>query len=567
LSKVRERFIIGVVKATIPSIGIVILGVVLFVKITSPFIRKLERDNEAYQAMYTERKKIQKDLEESEQRFRCFYEGAFEGIAITSNERVIDVNDRLVNMYGYDRSDIIGHPIQDFIHEDDHELVIKNVRRKTERPYELKGLTKSGEVIHFEVCGKQATYEGMPVRVTAIHDITDWKKAQEEIRSLQDVRSRKSKLEAIGNFAAGIAHDFNNALTPIIGNCDVMLHQMRDSHPCRKNVMEILSAAETASLLVHRILSFTRREKARPELVVLRLPGCLEEAFNFLRSIIPTSISMTMDIDPKLELVCANDVTIRQILMNLCKNSAQAMKNEEGSINISVSNEEILVERYGLSKGKYVKIEVEDDGEGMPPEVVERALDPYFTTKGMGEGTGIGLSVVNGIVNNYGGYIRIYSEVGRGTRVVLYIPAVIDEEDEEVAECVLDEEIIEGDGEHILLVDDEPLVINVSAEMLRLLNYRVTPMTNSVEALKMFFRNPHEYDVLLTDLTMPSMTGTVLISEVKKIRRDLPIILCSGLGSNGKHALDVYGEKAQYLTKPVTRRGYAAALAKVLGKS
>lgn len=564
IKAIQHRFIEGAVVSMAPAFLAMIVAVVVFWRLISPVLKELEEDIEVQRKLKEDKEKIRKELEESEGRFRCFYEGAFEGIAITSKDKILDVNDQLVKLYKCSREDMIGEDITKFVLEEDHQLVRNHRNAEDPIPYEHRGVRPDGSVVYIEVCGQRATYKGKPVRVTTIHDLTAVKKATGVMQLLNAHQRRVSKLEAIGDFASGIAHDFNNALTPIVGSCDIMLHTMSEDNECRKNVLQILAASETAGLLVHRIQMFTSSDVSTDKLVALRLPGCLREAFDFVRSMTPASVTMSMHIDVGLYAVMASDVTIRQILMNLCKNAAQAM-DDKGSITIEACNDEIHVERYGVTKGKYVRLTVEDTGKGMSPETLERALDPYFTTKKIGEGTGIGLSVVNGIVDSYGGLVRLYSEEGRGTRVVIYIPA-LDMEGKEVKECKIYDPIPMGHGERILLVDDEEMIISTSTAILESLGYAVTAFTSSIAALSEFQENYYEYDVVVTDLTMPEMTGLLLIKEITKLRSDIGIVLCSGLGSNGKYMREVFGNNVgAYIDKPVTRRGYGEVLAKVLG--
>jgi CheY-like chemotaxis protein len=274
---------------------------------------------------------------------------------------------------------------------------------------------------------------------------------------------------------------------------------------------------------------------------------------------------MNMHVDKDVNVVMATDITIRQILMNLVKNSIQAMPLEEGIIDINVSNDIILIERFGLSKGNYVKIEVEDNGNGMSPEILERAIDPYFTTKKEGIGSGIGLSVVSSIVQGYNGFVRLYSEEGKGTKVVIYLPSVVEEKDMRFDECRLDD-ISNGNGEKILLVDDEKIVIDVVVSVLKSLNYKVEFFLNSSEAFKEFVKRPDDFDVVITDLTMPEMTGVTLINEIRGLRPEQKIILCSGLGSNGNIKEKIPGKVVAYLTKPVSRSDYAKVLSRILNE-
>lgn len=355
-----------------------------------------------------------------------FFDAAFEGIAISKEGRFIDGNDRFVDMFGYSRNEMINMPITNFVYKDDQDLVIKNMRNNYTEPYEHRCVHRDGSIRYVEVHGHQVCYQGGIVRITAINDITDRKKVEEEIRKLNFRQNQISKLEAIGSFAEGIAHDFNNALQPIIGNCDLIIQDMDDRDKCKrhyKNLMGVLEAAEIAKLFISKIHDFARKDKSTKPIKSLDLTYCFQETFDFLRSMIPKSIRMEMDIDDELYFVKVDDITIKQILMNLCKNSSQAMPNKIGVISINVNNKEIESEKYELPKGKYIRIIIKDDGVGMTPEVMERAFDPYFTTKEEGEGIGIGLSVVNKIILNYGGYTHLYSEVNKGTKVSIYIPA------------------------------------------------------------------------------------------------------------------------------------------------
>jgi PAS domain S-box-containing protein len=358
---------------------------------------------------------------------RWFFDAAFEGIAITKDGVFIDGNDRFFNMFGYSKNDMIDLPIKKFVYKDDQDLVYKNIKNNYTEPYEHRCIHKDGSMRYVEVHGHQVNYQGGIVRITAINDITNRKKNEEEIRILNFRQSQISKLEAIGSFAEGIAHDFNNALQPIIGNCELIIHDMDDRDKCKKHykrLTNILEAAETAKLFVNRIHDFTHKDKDVKTIKSLDLTHCFQETFNFLRSMIPKSIKMEMNIDDELYFVKVEDTTIKQILMNLCKNSFQAMPDKKGMISINVNNKEFELEEYGIPKGKYVRIKIKDDGIGMTPEVMKRAFDPYFTTKKKEDGVGIGLSVVNKIILEYSGYMHLYSEVNKGTKVSIYIPII-----------------------------------------------------------------------------------------------------------------------------------------------
>jgi PAS domain S-box-containing protein len=566
LKKIRSRFIIGAMMAIAPAVGIVLVGILFFVRVTSPVIHSLEIENALNKKNMEDKTKIKEEYESLISNVPgMIYRGEHDWSArIMSGAKLISgFNEEEINAREDHWLSVVHPEDREKVYDDAAILKSKDVNVV----HEYRIIAKNGETRWVEDHKTALRGRGVGKEVIGIlFDITERVKAKVELNRLHKYERQKSKMEAIGNFASGIAHDFNNALTPIVGNCDIMLHDLPDDAPCRKNILQILAASETATLLVHRMQSFARGNGSIDKLVPLRLPHCLEEAYDFLRSMTPSSIQMEMNIEPGIPIVSATDVTIRQILMNICKNSAQSMRGLGGKIRIDVSTDEILVERYGISKGKYVKIEVEDNGRGMTSDTLERALDPYFTTKKVGDGMGIGLSVVHGIIDRYDGFIRIYSEVDRGTRVVIYIPAIVEAEGA-IVECSIDDPIPLGNGERILLVDDEDMIVSTGTSILESLNYVVTGFNSSVDALREFCKHPQKYDILVTDLTMPHMTGIILIREIKKIKPEIKIVLCSGLGSNGKYAYEVFGDSiGAYVTKPVTRRGYGNVLAKIINQ-
>jgi PAS domain S-box-containing protein len=369
--------------------------------------------------------KSKKKIIEKNDRLQIFFDTAFEGIAITKEGKFIDGNDRFFDMFGYTKEEMINMPVKNLVHKDDLALVQKRMREGYSEPYKHKCIHKNGSVRFVEVHGRTIKHKGEILRLTAIHDITYSKKHEEDRIKLKYHQNQISKLELIGSFAGGIVHDFNNALLPIIGNCDIILYEMnRDTEGCqvhKKNIMSIMQAAETAKTLVNRIQSFAR--KNGEEQLALNLSDCIKESFAFLKVMIPKEVEVELNIETTSEMVMANEVTIKQILMNLCKNSVQSMQdNKKGKISINVTNKKFDKKQFEISKGEYIKIEIIDNGKGMSPKVMERAFDPYFTTKK--EGTGIGLSIVGRIIRNYHGFIRLYSKVNKGTLVIIYIPVL-----------------------------------------------------------------------------------------------------------------------------------------------
>lgn len=556
------RFMKGAIFTTTPALVLVLVGMFFFWRTANHLIGKLREDNERYKRTVREVDQGNKDLAESEQRLQCFFDAAFEGIVITEAGEFIDCNKHFAKMFGYTVDEITGMPVADLVYPDDLPLVRKNIAEEYSKPYEHRSVHKDGTIVHCEVHGQMSFLKGRTVRITAIHDLTERVKNAEAIRELHERKRHATKMEAIGNFAAGIAHDFNNTLTPIIGNCDLLMLKLANDDLGRDNVLKILGSAETATLLVKRIQTFVRKDDNIESIVPLKVDACVNEAFEFLRSIVPASIEMEMFLEEELGLVTITDVMIRQILMNLVKNSVHAMEDNEGRIYIDVSNEKIMVSRFGLEPGQYLKLEVEDNGCGMPEEVLERALDPYYTTKDE-EGTGLGLAVVHGILDNHGGIVHLQSSEGSGTKATIYLP-IMEAGSESGDYCEIESPIVMGNGQRILFVDDERNIVDMAGHILTSLNYQATCFTDSVKALEKFRQNPKSYDVLMTDMTMPEISGITLLQEIKNINPEIKVVLSSGLGIAGRSRADLYSDLINfYLQKPVTRREYARVLSEI----
>ena len=556
---INMRFVQGAITAILPAVLLVLLGSYYFYRTTNHIVKRLRSDNLRFRRMAEELKAANKDLGESEQRLQCFFQAAFEGIVITEDEIFIDCNQRFADMFGYTVKEIIGMKIMELVYPDDCAMVTKHIQEEYLESYEHRSIHKNGSIIHCEVHGQTGYLKGKKVRITAIHDLAERVRRIQATKELAARKRQTSKMEAIGNFASGIAHDFNNTLTPIIGNCDLLLLKTDKDDERYENINKIYAAAETAHLLVKRIQIFTRKDPAPAEIIPLKVDACIEEAFEFLRSITPTSIHMEMNMEPNLGLVSTTDVMIRQILMNLVKNAAHAIGEDQGTIKIDVSNDIIRVERFGLVTGEYVKIDIEDNGCGMPEEVLEQALDPYYTTKDE-EGTGLGLAVVQGILESHKGLIHLQSDEGLGSKVTIYLPVINGAQDSH-NHCTLDEPIALGDQQRIIFVDDEEAIANMAGDVLSSLQYDATAFTDSTAALKEICLNPTAYDCLMTDLTMPHMNGIELIMEAKKVNPGLKVILSSGLGTDGRSRADLYSNLIDvYLQKPVTRREYASVL-------
>lgn len=391
--------------------------------------------------------------------------------------------------------------------------------------------------------------------VHVARDMSERKRLETQLRQSQ-------KLEAIGTLTGGIAHDFNNILTPILGYAEMMLSNLPAGGKDRENMQAVLKASGRAKDLVQQLLTFSREteQEKRPILISL----IVKEALKLLRSSIPTTIEIRQNVEPG-GLVLADPTQIYQIVMNLCTNAYQAMRDTGGVMEVSLVSIEIDPERFtttlDLASGKYLRFEVRDSGHGMDERTKERVFEPYFTTKKAEDGTGLGLSVVHGIVKSLGGLIAVDSELGKGTRFHVYFPLAVT--DTIVQEDEIEETIPFG-KERLLVVDDENEIVKLEQKILESLGYQVVAVASSVEALRQFKDQPESFDLIITDMAMPNMNGAELAQEIMRVRADIPIIICTGFSEI------IDEEKArslgvrEYIMKPVARKEMAKAIRRVL---
>jgi signal transduction histidine kinase len=340
-----------------------------------------------------------------------------------------------------------------------------------------------------------------------------------------EIAHQAQRLEAIGTLAGGIAHDFNNLLAAVIGNAELALQRKAQPEAVVDSLQQILRASERATDLVRQILSFSRttEQQARP----IHVKPIIKEAMKLMRASIPTSITIRQELVSD-SMVLADPSELHRILVNLCTNSAFAM-HEGGVLDVSLQDEELdatfVRNHTGLAPGTYLRLAVVDTGAGMPPEVVSRIFEPFYTTRKDKGGTGMGLSVVHGLVKGRGGTIAVESEEGKGTLIAIYLP--IQGSGQERPEIQMEQVAFQG-SERILFVDDESMLADLSQHLLGDYGYRVTACNSSLEALALFEAHPQDFDLVVTDLTMPHLTGDLLAQAILKIRPDLPVILCTG---------------------------------------
>ncbi len=398
--------------------------------------------------------------------------------------------------------------------------------------------------------------DGRMVRLQIATDITDMKKMEAQLTQAQ-------KMESIGTLAGGIAHDFNNILFPIVGHTEMLMDDLsEESSSIRESLNQIYTGALRARDLVQQILTFAHQEKN--ELKLMKMQPVIKEAIKLIRSAIPTTISITQNLQPGCGPVTADPTQIHQILMNLATNAYHAMEKDGGELKVNLKEIELgkrdLIDP-DMSPGLYACLTIGDTGVGMNKDVMNRIFDPFFTTKEKGKGTGMGLSVVHGIVKRMKGEIQVYSEPGKGTEFQVYLPIARDSSERQ--EQNANESIVMG-SERVLLVDDEAAIIIMEKMILERLGYQVTSRTSSIEALETFKADPDKFDLVITDMSMPKMSGDKLAVELIRIRTDIPILLFTGYSeSMTDEKIKSLGIKG-FLMKPIERKALAKKIREIL---
>jgi signal transduction histidine kinase/CheY-like chemotaxis protein len=383
---------------------------------------------------------------------------------------------------------------------------------------------------------------------------------EEEKTKLEKQVRQSQKMEAIGTLAGGIAHDFNNILYPILGYTEMAIDEVPDGSPARESLTEIMTAAQRARKLVEQILTFSRLDHQGR--ISLKIQSVLKESLALLRATLPATIDVVRHIDADCGPILADPTQIQQVVMNLCTNAFHAMQSHGGTLTISLEEIQIASEDLPTSHDPltYAKLTVADTGYGMSKDILERIFEPYFTTKKVHEGTGMGLAVVHGIIKGYDGDIQVFSEPGNGTTFNVYLPRIYEDTQQDGQAPV---KIQKGD-EHILLIDDENQIARMLEQMLASLGYRVQAVSDPLEALELFETAPQSFDLVITDMTMPKITGDLLARELLKIRPEIPVILCTGFSKliDEERALEIGIRKL--IMKPVIKSEIAAAIREVL---
>lgn len=512
------------------------------------------------------RKKAEKALKESQQYARGLIEASLDSLVTISAEgKITGVNHATELITGLSRKEIIGTDFSSYFSDPDaaKRVYQQAFRDNHVQDYSLEIKHRDGRVA--PVLCNASIYKDAQGRAAGVfaaaRDITEFKRAEGEKGKLEDQLQQAQKMEAIGTLAGGIAHDFNNILTAVIGFTEIAAADAPQGSSLERNLQQVLKAGTRAKDLVKQILTFSRQTEQELRPVQVRLVA--REALKLLRASLPTTIEMRQDIRSD-SAILADPTQIHQILMNLCTNAGHAMQEKGGILEVSLADVELgpdfTAGHPDISPGHYLKLTVSDTGHGMDPSTTERIFDPYFTTKDKGGGTGLGLSVVHGIVESCGGTITVYSEPGKGTVFHVYLPIIEREAEPEVD---VEEKLATG-TERILFIDDEQLLVNMGRQMLESLGYKVVTRTSSFEALELFKKQRDKFDLVITDMTMPGMTGEELAKDVLKVRPDIPVLLCTGFSATmTEEKAKAIGIRA-FVMKPFLRRDMAKIIRKVL---
>lgn len=488
---------------------------------------------------------------------------------MTPDARIVDVNEAACRSLGYKRQELLllRVPDVDILYDvEKWQQHFQELQAQGTLIFESEHRRKNGSVLPVEIVANYVRVGNDEYDCVFVRDISERKRAEEE-RAEMEARLRQSqKMEAIGTLAGGIAHDFNNILSAIFGYTELAIVE-EDPEERRQELEQVRLGAERAKELVKQILAVSHRteHERRP----LRVALVMKEAMKMLRSSIPTTIDIRQNINSQ-GTVLADPTQIHQIVMNLCTNAYQAMRENGGTLAVSLDEIDIPEknEAYGdLVPGRYLQFEVRDTGSGINPEIRDKIFEPYFTTKKTGEGTGLGLAVVLGIVKSHRGHITVSSEPGVGTTFRVYLPLVKAQAVEpHAARPLADPSDYTGKGERILFVDDEAQIREFADRLFSLHGYRGTTCTNGVQALEEFQNHPDQFDLVITDMTMPSMTGVELAAKILGIRRDMPIILCTGQNELVSKEKALAIGVVDYLIKPVSTRDFLFAVRNALDK-
>jgi PAS domain S-box-containing protein len=519
---------------------------------------KLRNQKDLLEEMVKERTRA---LRESEEKMRAILRASPIGIVLSINRTTNWGNKAFFQMLNHDEDSLIGQDARAFYPDDEEyeragRALFPSVTESGSNEVETRLMRKDGTVIdcYLRACPLDP-HDPVKGHIVTVNDISESKRLEAQLQQAQ-------KMEAVGTLAGGIAHDFNNILGGIMGYAELAKMKAPEGRNVIAYLDKIIKSSDRAADLIKQILTLSRRHKRKQKPVQIR--HIAKEALNLLRATLPTTIEIRENLANDSGVVNADPTQMHQVIMNLATNAGYAMQEHGGVLEVTLANVELddlsASKHLQLDAGSYLRLTVSDTGHGMTAEIMERIFDPYFTTKDTGEGTGLGLSVAQGIVKAHGGTITVYSEMRKGTTFHVYLPIILEEERAEKQSL----EPLPTGSERILFIDDEEILVEIGSQLLEQLGYEVVPQKSSTEALALFRSEPDRFDLVITDMTMPKMTGDKLALELMKIRPDIPIVLCTGHSKliSEKKAMEM-GIRA-FIGKPITKRAMAETVRKVL---
>jgi len=516
----------------------------------------------------TEQVAAERALRESEEKFATAFRVSPFSMSILDRETdvYLDVNQGFERMFECSREQVIGRTVGElglWAEPEQRQPLLALRERGPVREYPVVGLTFKGKLLRGSVSSELIELGGRECILSIERDLTAQYQAEQMRGELERQLREAQKLEALGTLAGGIAHDFNNILGAILAYTDLMKLDIEDPVALASHIGELRSAGGRARDLVRQILTFSRREN--PERRPVRLDAVVREALKLLRAALPATVELEIFIAPQLPVVLADPSQIHQVLMNLSTNAAHAMRERTGKLSVRLEAVDVTssaaAARGDLNSGRYVRLTVSDTGHGMDAYALKRLFEPFFTTKPPGEGTGLGLSVVHGIVRGHDGSIAVHSLLGEGTTFELHFP---EHPAELTAEADVASTLINGRGEHLLLVEDEPMLRQSLARLLDRLGYRVSARHHPVAALELFFNDPSAIDLVLTDLTMPALTGVEMARQMLGAHPDARILLMSGYSPTwNRDSVRELGIR-ELMTKPIAASVLAGMLRQTL---
>jgi len=517
----------------------------------------------------TARVQAERALRESEEKFaKAFRAGPY---ALTISEletgRYLDVNTGFEDIFGCTRDQAIGRTSVDlnlWVDAADRGRLLAALKADGEvRAMELRFRRLDGRIIHCRCSCEQIELSGRACMVTVTEDVTAQRDGQRARAELENQLRQAQRLDALGQLAGGIAHDFNNILTGVMAYTELALMEVHRPAEVKKHLTEVRKAGDRAKDLVRQILAFSRQQQQERKPV--RLHTTIREAVKLLRSTLPKTLGIESDIESNAPVVLADLTQIHQVVLNLCTNAAHAMRGKAGRLRVTLSTVQVDGNASGtpaaLRPGPHALITVTDTGHGMDEAVRVRIFEPFFTTKAPGEGTGLGLSVVHGIVEDHDGVITVESRVGEGTTFRLYFPEHITEESQPAAAVA---QLPRGRNQRVLFIDDEKMVADVVGRLLSRLGYRAETFTDPEAGVAAFAKDPGSFDLVFTDLTMPGITGVEVARRVIELRPGIPVIMATGYSGSwtaeNLRALGISG----LVQKPLTPDSLAEAVGAAL---